>query len=119
MQRLVATGVDLNGADYDGRTCIHLAASEGHIEVVEYLIGHSIKIDVKDRWGGTPLDDAKRHIFPRFNFCWNCSYWFTLPFHDQGLSKIWNESLKTTCANKLKAILCLNRVSHCFLMLYE
>ena len=56
IQRLVACGVDLDEADYDGRTCIHLAASEG-----KDLIGKNVKRHPKDRWGGTPLDDAKRH----------------------------------------------------------
>jgi hypothetical protein len=32
-------GVDVNMADYDGRTALHLAASEGQVEVVNYLIG--------------------------------------------------------------------------------
>ena len=30
LQRLVASGVDLSEGDYDGRTGLHLAASEGH-----------------------------------------------------------------------------------------
>tara|TARA_A100001015_G_scaffold187017_1_gene208278 strand:+ start:1676 stop:1966 length:291 start_codon:yes stop_codon:yes gene_type:complete len=61
IQRLVACGVNLNEADYDGRTCIHLAASEGKLDVVKFLIGQKINMFPKDRWGGTPLDDAMRH----------------------------------------------------------
>ena len=61
IKRLVANGVDLDEADYDGRTCIHLAASEGRTEVIRYLLAKNITIDPKDRWGGTPLQDAKRH----------------------------------------------------------
>lgn len=59
--RLLANDVNLDGADYDGRTCIHLAASEGQNEVIKFLISKGVKIDPKDRWGGTPLDDARRH----------------------------------------------------------
>ena len=61
IQRLVANGVNLDEADYDGRTCIHLAASEGKVDVVNFLIAKKININPVDRWGKTPYDDAKRH----------------------------------------------------------
>jgi glutaminase len=61
IQRLVANGIDLDDADYDGRTCIHLAASEGQTEIIRFLIGKKVNVSPKDRFGGTPLDDAKRH----------------------------------------------------------
>ena len=60
-QKLAARGVDLDGADYDGRTALHLAASEGHAHVVEYLIAEGVKLSAVDRWGGTPLSDARRN----------------------------------------------------------
>jgi glutaminase len=48
--------------NYDGRTALHLAASEGHLSIVQYLIESGCFIDIipKDRWGNTPLDDAIR-----------------------------------------------------------
>ena len=49
---------DFNFGDYDGRTSLHLAASEGHRDVVEYLINQEVEINPADRWGNTPLDDA-------------------------------------------------------------
>lgn len=61
MQRLVASGVNLEAADYDGRTGLHLAASEGQLEIVKFLIAKRVDVNPKDRWGGTPLADAKRH----------------------------------------------------------
>ena len=52
--------IDFNKSDYDKRTALHLAASEGKVEIVKYLLEKNIKSDVKDRWGNTPLDDAKQ-----------------------------------------------------------
>ena len=60
IMHLTAKGVDLDSADYDGRTAIHLAASEGQLGVLEYLISKGVKLDPRDRWQGTPLDDAER-----------------------------------------------------------
>lgn len=60
IQRLEAMGADLNASDYDGRTAIHLAASEGQLEVVKYFMNKNVNLSPKDRWGGTPLKDAKK-----------------------------------------------------------
>ena len=38
---------------------MHLASSGGHIDIVEYLISKKVNLSPKDRWGATPLDDAK------------------------------------------------------------
>jgi glutaminase len=60
LERLVSKGVDLNGSDYDLRTPVHLAASEGQEEVLKYLIARKVNLSPRDRWGGTPLGDAQR-----------------------------------------------------------
>ncbi|MGE3800489.1 MAG: glutaminase A [Candidatus Kapaibacterium sp.] len=60
LQHLLARGLDINAADYDGRTAIHLAASEGHAEFVRILIEKGANPNPRDRWGNTPLDDARR-----------------------------------------------------------
>jgi len=48
--------------DYDRRTILHIAASEGKLDIVSMLIEtFTANINRSDRWGGSPLDDAHRH----------------------------------------------------------
>ena len=61
LRRLVAHGHDLDGADYDGRTPLHLAAAEGQGATVRYLLNQKVIVAPRDRWGYTPYDDARRH----------------------------------------------------------
>ena len=45
---------------YDGRTALHIAASEGHFEIVKYLkTCCKCKLNLKDRFGNTAIDDAR------------------------------------------------------------
>eukprot|EP00002_Diphylleia_rotans_P032324 TRINITY_DN677_c0_g1_i11.p1 TRINITY_DN677_c0_g1~~TRINITY_DN677_c0_g1_i11.p1 ORF type:complete len:1468 (+),score=296.83 TRINITY_DN677_c0_g1_i11:133-4536(+) len=47
--------------DHDHRTLLHLAACEGHLSIVEFLVQHTdIDIMATDRWGNTAMDDAQR-----------------------------------------------------------
>ncbi|XP_022769507.1 potassium channel KOR2-like [Durio zibethinus] len=52
-------GVEPNVADYDKRTALHLAACEGWTEVVVLLLEKGADVDSLDRWGRTPLSDAR------------------------------------------------------------
>jgi len=59
---LIAQGADVNQGDYDKRTALHLAASEGMLEMVRVLVREAkAEVNPVDRWGGTPFDDATRH----------------------------------------------------------
>jgi len=61
LRRFVAAGAKVNEGDYDSRRAIHIAASEGKLEVVRFLVDEAgADHSVADRWGYTPLADANR-----------------------------------------------------------
>uniref|UniRef100_A0A1I8HF79 glutaminase n=1 Tax=Macrostomum lignano TaxID=282301 RepID=A0A1I8HF79_9PLAT len=61
LRRAFLCGTDMNIADYDGRTAIHVASAEGHLETVTFLIEVcEVNVNPKDRWGFTPLAEAER-----------------------------------------------------------
>ncbi len=62
LKRLYLKGYSLSQGDYDQSTPLHLAASNGHVNVVKYLSTVLMLQDMmpKDRWDNTPYDDAKR-----------------------------------------------------------
>ena len=52
----------VNFRDYDRRTALHVAASEGHLHICQYLVEEKgCNLNRSDRWGGSALDDAHRH----------------------------------------------------------
>ncbi|GCC37410.1 hypothetical protein chiPu_0015914 [Chiloscyllium punctatum] len=53
------SAMDMEQRDYDSRTALHVAAAEGHVEVVHFLL-EACKVNPfpKDRWGNTPVDEA-------------------------------------------------------------
>jgi glutaminase len=60
IKNLDARGLDIDVADYDGRTPLHVAAAEGHINIIEFFIETKRNLSPRDRWGATPLEDAKQ-----------------------------------------------------------
>lgn len=61
LKQLIALGHDLNAADYDGRSPLHLACAEEQIATVRYLLDQGVNTSPKDRWGNTPLAEARKH----------------------------------------------------------
>uniref|UniRef100_A0A8C6M9K3 glutaminase n=1 Tax=Nothobranchius furzeri TaxID=105023 RepID=A0A8C6M9K3_NOTFU len=59
LRRFALSSVDMEQRDYDSRTALHVAAAEGHIDVVRFLL-EACKVNPvpKDRWGNTPIDEA-------------------------------------------------------------
>jgi len=62
IKSLLAEGINFNLSDYDQRTALHLAASEGHLEMVKFLLANGAKI-LRDRWGNTAIEDSSRKGF--------------------------------------------------------
>ncbi|KAG9443949.1 hypothetical protein H6P81_015289 [Aristolochia fimbriata] len=61
LKGLVQAGADPNKTDYNGRSPLHLAASNGYEDVVQFLIQSGVKIDCNDKSGNTPLLEAIKH----------------------------------------------------------
>ncbi|KAJ8622902.1 hypothetical protein MRB53_031431 [Persea americana] len=84
-----------NVQDYDKRTALHLAASEGHASIVELLIHYKANVNLQDRWQRTPLTDAR--LYGHRDICRilevnggkdsHDDYSVTFP-HEQGLNEV-------------------------------
>eukprot|EP00899_Mesostigma_viride_P014746 jgi/Mesvir1/23272/Mv20978-RA.1 len=57
-------GFHADNVDYDGRTALHMAAMSGQEDIVRLLLDKGVNVNVKDRWGRTPLGEAvaKNHV---------------------------------------------------------
>jgi glutaminase len=64
IQDQLMLGTDVECKDYDLRTPLHLAAADNQLHIVRFFIEQAASddgspdINSRDRWGGTPLDDA-------------------------------------------------------------
>jgi ankyrin repeat protein len=53
-------GANLNIEDHNRRTIAHIAAAEGHTDVIKFLVEETnMNILSNDRWGNTPYSEAK------------------------------------------------------------
>ena len=61
LRRYLRAGADPDAADYDARRPLHIAAAEGSLAMAAALVGGGrAAVNVEDRWGRTPLDEAER-----------------------------------------------------------
>ncbi|KAF3964064.1 hypothetical protein CMV_011607 [Castanea mollissima] len=59
LRRILSYGIDPNSRDYDHRTPLHVAASEGLYLMAQLLLEAGASVFSKDRWGSTPLDEGR------------------------------------------------------------
>ena len=54
-RRLVAKGADVNAKDQTEQSAYLIAASEGHLELLDLALDHGADVNDKDSWNGTAL----------------------------------------------------------------
>jgi len=60
LRGMALDGHNMSAKDYDARTALHLAACEGHLDSVKFLVEKcAVDPSPRDRWGQTPLDGAR------------------------------------------------------------
>ncbi|GAX83177.1 hypothetical protein CEUSTIGMA_g10603.t1 [Chlamydomonas eustigma] len=61
LYRMIHAGANMAACDYDMRSALHVAAAEGNLAAVKMLVGDgNAPISVLDRFGNSPLDEARR-----------------------------------------------------------
>ena len=63
VQLLLDSGCNANAADYDKRTCLHLACSVGNLRIVEVLRQHGADVNAKDRYAALPEPNPSPNPF--------------------------------------------------------
>ncbi|KAI3911937.1 hypothetical protein MKW92_035687 [Papaver armeniacum] len=58
LKRLIRAGANPNKADYDGRTPLHIAATQGFERITSFLIQEGVSVNIADNFGNTPLFEA-------------------------------------------------------------
>lgn len=59
IKRVLCAGTDPNCSDYDHRTPLHVAASQGLYLLAKLLLESGASVLSRDRWGNTPLDEGR------------------------------------------------------------
>jgi glutaminase len=58
VRKMIRAGINVNMKDYDSRTALHIACSEGNYEIVKLLLDNVADPFVQDRWGQSPYQNA-------------------------------------------------------------
>jgi ankyrin repeat protein len=58
LRLLMDLGADVNAFNDEGMTPVHGAAQRGSVPIVEFLLANGAKLEVKNKRGRTPLDEA-------------------------------------------------------------
>lgn len=97
LESLLVNGADMNDVDDEfGRTALHFAAFNGHLDCIKLLIEKGCAIDAKDKDGSTPLQRAAS------NNCFDCVQLLVESgaeintVNDKGLSVIHDATLESS-----------------------
>ncbi|KAK3003682.1 hypothetical protein RJ639_018452 [Escallonia herrerae] len=52
---LGSTGLSLDSMDSEGRTALHMASANGHVDIVDYLISNRVDVNSSNAEKNTPL----------------------------------------------------------------
>jgi ankyrin repeat protein len=63
VRKLLGSGVAATACDYDYRTPLHIAASEGQMGITKLLVEAGADVHARDRWSNMPLHDSMRGNF--------------------------------------------------------
>ena len=61
LNQIINMGIKINQGDYDNRTPLHIASACGHEDILRILIWNGSNVNIKDRFGFTPLYEAVQH----------------------------------------------------------
>jgi len=64
VRRLVRHGCDVDARSERNRTALHMAVWNNRARIVRFLISSHCRVDVRDRYGDTPLMLGARRGFP-------------------------------------------------------
>jgi len=111
LQALAKEYPDVNAADYDGRTALHVASSYGNIDMIMFLLDMKANVNCRDNFGLTPLtsatasgkDSAAQVLLSKgalsidiqaLQLSSTAGHW-AIPVHEVEMGKVINRTLKS------------------------